>query len=498
MTDATGACSVTATANLVNGTYTVAVATANLAGQTFTLTNTTAPHIGPYLYYVGTATDTTTGVAANCVDANGGTSGSSVNCSLRDALAAAAAHATATLPAQVQFAQTTPTTITLANGTLNLPSYTTVQGATTGSGSALSNLITVDGNKASTVFTVAYQVTGAAIANLTITDGNANGPGYGSVGGGIYNNGSVTVSSSTFTGNTAAASGGAISNNAGTLQVVASTFVNNTAPAGFGGGIDNFANGTITVSNSTFTGNSSGQDGGAIYSNGTATILASTIVGNTSGYGGGVYNKGPMTIASSIVDGNSPSDCGGLYCTSGWKYVVFSEAATGVTDAATIGISFTDTVGNYFSQSSAYGQFSSAAGLASAFGAYFSENYSGLDTTIIGAQGFGAVLAITPYGTVNDIVISNPGKSFTATATDIPLLLSTGNNVSGIAAAQLNLSALGNYGGPTETMVPLSGSPALCTISPSAATGTDQRGQPRTVTYGATTCQDAGAVQTPY
>jgi hypothetical protein len=47
-------------------------------------------------------------------------------------------------------------------------------------------------------------------------------------------------------------------------------------------------------------------------------------------------------------------------------------------------------------------------------------------------------------------------------------------------------------------MIPLPGSPALCDISPSTATGTDQRGGPRTTTYGATSCQDSGAVQTNY
>ncbi len=70
----------------------------------------------------------------------------------------------------------------------------------------------------------------------------------------------------------------------------------------------------------------------------------------------------------------------------------------------------------------------------------------------------------------------------------------------GTAASPLNpmLAALGNFGGPTETMILLPGSPAICAISPSSATGTDQRGLPRTATYNSTTCQDAGAVQTNY
>jgi len=58
------------------------------------------------------------------------------------------------------------------------------------------------------------------------------------------------------------------------------------------------------------------------------------------------------------------------------------------------------------------------------------------------------------------------------------------------------LAALGYYGGPTQTMIPLPGSPAICFITPSAATGNDQRGLPRVTPYSGTNCQDAGAVQT--
>jgi hypothetical protein len=47
-------------------------------------------------------------------------------------------------------------------------------------------------------------------------------------------------------------------------------------------------------------------------------------------------------------------------------------------------------------------------------------------------------------------------------------------------------------------MIPLPGSWAICSLSPSNNTGQDQRGNPRVTTYGATTCQDAGAVQTNY
>jgi large repetitive protein len=62
------------------------------------------------------------------------------------------------------------------------------------------------------------------------------------------------------------------------------------------------------------------------------------------------------------------------------------------------------------------------------------------------------------------------------------------------------LATLGSYGGPTQTMIPLPGSSAICAGAvsniPSGLT-TDQRGYARSTTYD-TACVDAGAVQTNY
>ncbi len=63
------------------------------------------------------------------------------------------------------------------------------------------------------------------------------------------------------------------------------------------------------------------------------------------------------------------------------------------------------------------------------------------------------------------------------------------------------LSPFGNYGGPTQTALPLPGSPAICGgVIADIPTGvtTDQRGLPRTTTYNGTPCVDSGPVQTHY
>jgi hypothetical protein len=488
-TSSTGLCSITARANSSLGTFTISASTAALTAA-FTLTNT-----GLHSYVVTVATDGTTGVASNCLDEALASGSGNTNCSLRDALAAAATKATATQNATITFAQTSSTIIALVNGSLAIPSYTTIQGGTSGAGSTLTNLITVDGNNSYIVFTEASGITQAVLNNLTITHGSTS-----SVGGGLYMQGSLAVNNSAFTANTAALSGGAVSNNGGTLTIFGSTFTSNSITVsneGYGGGVDNFGGGTVTVSNSTFYGNQ-GYYGGGLYSSGTATIVSSTFSGNTASYGAGIYNKGSMTISSSIVNGNSNENCGGLYCNALWAYATFAAATPAPVDSASVTIAFNDSAGNFFSQTASYGIFSTPASFASTFGPYFFYNTSGLDTAAIAGQSFGTLLVITPENgaTLSPFVITNPGKSFTVTQTSYPLLLSVNNNVYDISASQVNLSALGNNGGPTPTMLPLTGSAALCVIAPSSATGTDQRGQPRTTVVGSTTCQDAGAVQT--
>ena len=115
--------------------------------------------------------------------------------SLRQVIAAACEGATVTFDAAGVFA--TPQTITLTSGELLIDKNLTVN--------AGSSQVTVSGNNASRVFNVnagkAFTIIG-----LTISGGQTAGSG-----GGIVNNGTLTVVSSTLSGNTAGTDGGAIS-----------------------------------------------------------------------------------------------------------------------------------------------------------------------------------------------------------------------------------------------------------------------------------------------
>ncbi|MBF2048311.1 MAG: DUF4347 domain-containing protein, partial [Elainella sp. C42_A2020_010] len=188
-------------------------------------------------------------------------------------------------------------TITLASVlSLTDSAETTINGA---------GSITVSGNNATRVFNVAAGAA-AALNGLIISGGRT----IGNNGGGILNNGTLTVSNSTFTGNSAQGNGfgGGIYSD-GTLTVSNSTFTGNSA-GNPGGAIDN--RGTMTVSNSTFTGNRA-SGGGAIDNNGTLTVSNSTFTGNSAVGGGGILNQpqGRLTVSNSTFTGNSASEAGG-------------------------------------------------------------------------------------------------------------------------------------------------------------------------------------------
>ena len=170
----------------------------------------------------------------------------------------------------------------------------------TGAGSGFT---TIDANGLDRVF----DVIGAPIVEISgvaITSGDPDSDD----GGGIQNSGgTVTLTNSTLSGNTASLGGG-IHNSSGTVTLTNSTLSGNTA--GFGGGIDN--SGTVTLTNSTLRGNTAGF-GGGIDNSGTVTLTNSTLRGNTASFGGGIYNSGgTVNLTNSTLRGNTAIHGGGI------------------------------------------------------------------------------------------------------------------------------------------------------------------------------------------
>jgi CSLREA domain-containing protein len=130
----------------------------------------------------------------------------------------------------------------------------------------------------------------ATLQAVTIlSNGAVTGTGNG-FGGGIFNGGdaTLTLADSTLTGNSSTAGGAALAVH-GTATVVNSTFAHNNDLGDGGGGIYFFSDAELTVNNATIARNHSNGSGGGIYAENTAflgvppLITNSILAGNTAG-----------------------------------------------------------------------------------------------------------------------------------------------------------------------------------------------------------------------
>ncbi len=135
-------------------------------------------------------------------------------------------------------------------------------------------------------------------------------------GGAINNNGTLSLSEASFTSNRTTNRGGAIYNNGTVSNIIDSSFQNNTSNT-FGGAIFNQANRTISnIINSSFDSNNARSLGGAIFNNGTITTINQSSFTNNSvnGSGGALYNLGIITqLSDSSFSGNKAGQGGAIY-----------------------------------------------------------------------------------------------------------------------------------------------------------------------------------------
>jgi hypothetical protein len=223
----------------------------------------------------------------------------------------------------------------------------------------------------------------------------------------------------------------------------------------YGGGIYN--SGTLIVSDSTLSGNTVSNTcynicpafGGGIYNIGALTINKTTLSENLASAtdrhsaGGGIFNGGTLAINNSTLTGNSAVGHagGGIYNNGG-----------------TLAINNSTLTGN------------SATGIGGSIYAY-SEGTAILQNTIV---------ANSPSG-------GNCGGSVTSNGYNLSSDSTCNFNSTGdLNNTDPKLGQLGYYGGPTQTIPLLSGSPAIDAGNPSGCTDdqghllkTDQRGKPR-------------------
>lgn len=324
-------------------------------------------------------------------------------------------------------------------------------------------------------------------------NGESGSPGNdgGSAGGGaILNSGTLIVSGSTFAsnhtvggaggnggnggqgtgglpggmggrgGDAGNASGGAISN-VGTLTITGSTFSGNTALGGAGGMGGNGGDGMGSPGG---PGGSAGKGGdttgGALSNSGTMTVTNSTFVGNTTtgGAGGNGGNPGSGSGGSTLGNGAS----GGIGRGGG----------TANTLTGTLALTNSTLTAN------------SAVGGAGGMGA---------GGTVAAASGSGGGLRTEGGGVTvrNTILAANPaindgncGNSVMDGGYNLEFSPATTCNFLGHAqSSDPKLGALMNHGGPTLTMALGTSSAAInngnLTICAGMAGGMDQRGLPR-------------------
>ncbi|GAA5149458.1 hypothetical protein GCM10023213_47190 [Prosthecobacter algae] len=274
------------------------------------------------------------------------------------------------------------------------------------------------------LLTVAPGVT-ASLFQVHFTGGAANVP---LNGGGIFNEGALHLTRCSLTGLKSLGSGGAISTNSALTLHQCMLSENNAA--GSGGAIQMTA-GTLAITDSTMAGNLAGAHGGAIRMDaGMTTLSQSTLHGNTGPATGGGLSVfgGSVSLTHCTVAGNlSPEGSGGgLYLING----------------SSLSLHNTMVAGN--------GSLSPGADL----------DFQGATLTRTGAN----------------LIGNHAGAS-----ADFPAGLPNVNgDYVGTAAAPLDalLGPLADNGGPTQTRLPLVGSPVL-----DRATGIisalDQRGLSR-------------------
>jgi len=181
---------------------------------------------------------------------------------------------------------------------LSIGANLTLQGATNGSS-------VVDGSASGTVLTVGTGTT-VTITDLTIRNGSN------SFGGGIDNNGALTLNNDTISGNKASDGGGGIYNAGGTLTLNNDTLSGNSASTG--GGIENDSSGVLKLANVTISKNTAANGSGVYLNSGRSTIVNTILAGNTTGSSAGCGSGSFFDIGGhNVLDANpNAGNCANL------------------------------------------------------------------------------------------------------------------------------------------------------------------------------------------
>jgi hypothetical protein len=296
----------------------------------------------------------------------------------------------------------------------------------------------------------------------------------------VRNFGTVTLTNSTISGNAAYYGGGVA--NFGTLTLTNSTIAGNTAD--FGGGVSNSSGGTVTLTNSTISGNTVDRyDGGGVRNFGTVTLTNSTISGNAAySSGGGVRNSGgTLTLTNSTISGNDADYGGGVANSRGTLTLTNSTISGNDADYGGGGVA---NFGGILTLTNSTISGNSADGNG---GGVRNSGTVTLTRTLVSGNTARTGPEISNSGTIladNHNLFGVNGSAgvvgFSPGATDIV-------PPAGVLLADILDPTLAFHGGFTQTHALVPGSPAIdaggtdCTDATGDPLLTDQRGRPRVV-----------------
>lgn len=310
----------------------------------------------------------------------------------------------------------------------------------------------------------------AEISGVTIRDALVNNSTED--GGAIRNAGTLLITDSTLTLNSASNGGGAILNEEGATLTIRRSLLDQNVASGLRGGGALLNRGTATIENSVLDRNTGSLLGGGIVNavTGDLTIVASELTSNrtnTGHNGGGLYNIGSADIQHSTFYLNQATNGAGIYQSGG---------GTGV-----LQLSNSTLTGNF-----AFGR---GGGIYAAHGdddvlvrlSTITENFA--------TSGGGGFFTVDDVNLSGSIVAGNSTSSAAAVSQIHGRINSNGHNLLGttvtgqifedIVFADPVLDVLGRYGGPTRTHRPLTNSLAIDNGHPSDSSEVDQRFMPR-------------------
>ncbi len=350
-----------------------------------------------------------------------------------------------------------------------------------------------------------HVVTGSGVTNtavldgFTVTGGNADVVSQfdpNSRGGGMYDdNGNPTVRNVIFFGNFAEYFGAGMHNsNNSSPSLTNVTFSGNRAHD-FGGGMYNESNSNPTLIDVTFSGNWATAIGGAMYNDSSSPTLTNvTFSTNSSSYGGGMYgwNSSP-TLTNVTFSGNSASETGGGMDNNEnsnptLTNVTFSGNSAGYRGGG---------MNNWSASNPTLTNVTFSGNSAAHYGGGMANIISGPTLTNVTFSGNsasergGAMYNTSSYPTVRNAVlwgntapndpevyndVSTPKLNDSVVQGGCPAYSTCDDN---IITTDPRLGALGDWGGSTQTIPLLPGSSAIDAANATFCPSTDQRGKPR-------------------